>query len=417
MKELTIEQKAKAYDEAYKKVAIRFGSNVADEIFPELAESDDERIRKELIEFVKSRLAGFPQCERFIAWLKKMGEHLKFCKTIQVGDRVTRNEGGVLVNISQLKRVAKPRRTKPADKVEPNFNFKVGQWIVATGKCVYLIVKIDSFNVTLVDTNDDEYVFDASSLDDAHEWTIADAKDGDVLASELCDSIILFRGIKNNNVDFYCDYDFSKIDIPGDRFSVNNGQHYGNIEDSKDFHPATKEQRDVLMKAMTDAGYIFDFDKKELKKIEQSKLTEFEDAIKDMMNDYRDAIDDNDATIEEVKEHAAYLLSLIPQNPTAWSEEDENLFRCAIDAVEQESKVRTDGCLDEEVGKMVTDWLNSLKDRVQPQQKREWSEEDKKMFVNIKACLRNANKDYSAELDWLKSLRPQKQWKPSEEQL
>jgi len=47
----------------------------------------------------------------------------------------------------------------------------------------------------------------------------------------------------------------------------------------------------------------------------------------------------------------------------AWSEEDENLFRCAIDAVEQESKVRTDGCLDEEVGKMVTDWLKSLKDR------------------------------------------------------
>lgn len=33
MKELTIEYKAKAYDEAYKKVAVRFGSNVADEIF------------------------------------------------------------------------------------------------------------------------------------------------------------------------------------------------------------------------------------------------------------------------------------------------------------------------------------------------------------------------------------------------
>ena len=44
------------------------------EIFPELKESEDERIRKELIDFVKSRLAGFPQCEKFIAWLEKQGE-------------------------------------------------------------------------------------------------------------------------------------------------------------------------------------------------------------------------------------------------------------------------------------------------------------------------------------------------------
>jgi len=47
----------------------------------------------------------------------------------------------------------------------------------------------------------------------------------------------------------------------------------------------------------------------------------------------------------------------------AWNEEDENLFRCAIDAVEQESKVRADGCLDEEVGEMVINWLKSLKER------------------------------------------------------
>ena len=32
MKELSIEEKARNYDEVYKKVAVRFGSNVADEI-------------------------------------------------------------------------------------------------------------------------------------------------------------------------------------------------------------------------------------------------------------------------------------------------------------------------------------------------------------------------------------------------
>ena len=34
----------------------------------------------------------------------------------------------------------------------------------------------------------------------------------------------------------------------------------------EDVKPATKEQRDTLMKAIADAGYIFDFDKKKLKK-------------------------------------------------------------------------------------------------------------------------------------------------------
>ena len=48
----------------------------------------------------------------------------------------------------------------------------------------------------------------------------------------------------------------------------------------------------------------------------------------------------------------------------------------------------------------------------------EWSEEDKKMFVNIKACLRNANKDYSREVDWLKSIKPQpkQEWSREDEQ-
>ena len=50
-------------------------------------------------------------------------------------------------------------------------------------------------------------------------------------------------------------------------------------------------------------------------------------------------------------------------------------------------------------------------------QKHAWSEEDIKMFVNIKACLRNANKDYSREVDWLKSIkqRPKNEWSEEDE--
>lgn len=43
-------------------------------IFPELKESENERTRKELVDFINSHLAGFPQCEKYIAWIEKQGE-------------------------------------------------------------------------------------------------------------------------------------------------------------------------------------------------------------------------------------------------------------------------------------------------------------------------------------------------------
>jgi len=160
------------------------------------------------------------------------------------------------------------REAESIDKVEPNFN--VGDWVVENG--------VNRNPVQIISFEEDKgsgikvwfsngtgtYI---EFLKCYHKWTIQDAKDGDVIASELCDSIVLFKGIKDGNIDFYCDYDFSKIDIPGDRFTVNNGQHYGNVEDSKDFHPATKEQRDLLFQKMHEASYTFDFEKKELNKI------------------------------------------------------------------------------------------------------------------------------------------------------
>ena len=50
MKELSVKEKAKAYDKVREKIALRFGSNVSEEIFSEYEESEDERIRKELLE-------------------------------------------------------------------------------------------------------------------------------------------------------------------------------------------------------------------------------------------------------------------------------------------------------------------------------------------------------------------------------
>lgn len=76
MGELTIEEKAKRYDEAIDLVNSKWHYRnqpcIIDvsEIFPELKD-EDEIIKKELINFINSHLAGFPQCEKYIAWLKK----------------------------------------------------------------------------------------------------------------------------------------------------------------------------------------------------------------------------------------------------------------------------------------------------------------------------------------------------------
>lgn len=74
MKELSIEKKAKRYDKAIERAEglIDFCSDselkTLEYVFPELAMSKDEKIRKELIEFVKSR-GGFKQ--EWIVWIEK----------------------------------------------------------------------------------------------------------------------------------------------------------------------------------------------------------------------------------------------------------------------------------------------------------------------------------------------------------
>lgn len=85
MKELSIEEKARRYDEAIKLAKDSFnypdytGFIRADVVFPELKESEDERIRKALLEhFITfnqedNYLDGIP-FSHVVAWLEKKGE-------------------------------------------------------------------------------------------------------------------------------------------------------------------------------------------------------------------------------------------------------------------------------------------------------------------------------------------------------
>ena len=91
MKELSIEEKAKAYDEVREKIAIRFGSNVAEEIFSEYEESEDEKV----IKFITNELAclraieitgsnRYEELTNAIAWLEKQDEYAVACSEGQM---------------------------------------------------------------------------------------------------------------------------------------------------------------------------------------------------------------------------------------------------------------------------------------------------------------------------------------------
>ena len=82
---MTQEEKARAYDKAFEeaKNIHRFSSNIAEikrmeQIFPELKESEDERIRKELIKYFsegREYLSLIPyNKEEVLTWLEKQGK-------------------------------------------------------------------------------------------------------------------------------------------------------------------------------------------------------------------------------------------------------------------------------------------------------------------------------------------------------
>lgn len=119
----------------------------------------------------------------------------------------------------------------------------------------------------------------------------------------------------------------------------------------------------------------------------------------------------------------------LEQKP-AWSEEDEQMIQDIIEAM-QDIIEAIGTQYDVSDYKEMVDWLKSLKDRVQLQPKQEWSEEDEKMLNGIIEEIRpfgecpdyptDEDKEYyygrTKMIDWLKSLKPQNRWKPSEEQM
>lgn len=212
----------------------------AEHFFPELKESGDERIRKMLINFFSkgaennSSTNGISDKD-IVAWLEKRGEQIlansaKTCKEEQ----------------------------KPANKVEPKFH--EGEWIISNDKkSIYQVIEVKRGIYVIRDNADNhEYHIGIEECEKSGRiWTIHYAKNGDVLASGQ--DIFIFKEIRGAWIYCYCLGDNDGL-FMANSYDLMRYNYYDVI------HPATKEQRDILYKAMVDAGYEWsDKDRKLIK--------------------------------------------------------------------------------------------------------------------------------------------------------
>lgn len=222
------------------------------------------------------------------------------------------------------------------NKVEQKF--KVGDWIVGANNVLKIISLNDELNCYIaVTTNNEEvkipYYFDDGQghMCSYHLWTIDDAKDGDVLANK--NAIFIFK-CKYRNGSSLCR---SYLGIIGTSESVSLDFDFGII----DVHPATKEQRDNLNKIlMANQGVIFDFEKRELKKIEpknykQQLMSEITDLVKDYI-----------------------------KQEFAWSEEDEYQINTILHGLDMKKEIYKKRRKQSRREQIQYNWLKSLKERV-----------------------------------------------------
>ena len=311
------------------------------EIFPELKESEDEGIRKSIIAILNNYVDNSNTFKpKMIAWLEKQGEQ----------------------NLANSAKTC---------KIEPKFN--EGDWVFIEDVKGY---KNGPFQIKVVDSFgysfDEYYTIPFMYEELLSKWTIQDAKDGDVLFQDLMGGkTFIYNGVNSNMAilySFIISNDGEDI-LPYNIGKPNTG--IGNIEENKNIiHPATKEQRDTFFAKMKEAGYEWDAEKKELKKIEhpecsKDNLSDFESYLCLMFQKFRTkGICTNGEIIDFVEEHVQKLKNTLCH---AWSEEDERNLNDAILFIETGTY-----SLDKD---NLINWLKSLKDRYT------WKPSDEQMKI------------------------------------
>ena len=250
---------------------------ILETLIPELQESEDEKIRKWIIDDIRYNMNNEPlnnseykkKAEKAIAWLEKQGEQKPAKNIVEIwkdmrlevyqqasGNRHEANYSDDTTKMFSLNDIdeifEKISEQKLADKDESIFN--VGDWVTNGSDCTFQIASIkngmyyDINNCGSDIENTDKYYY---------LWTIQDAKEGDVLATDK--SVFIYAKVLYSKPYAYCGVD--KFGVFKDNCLKNN---WANSVDN--IHPATKEQRDTLFAAMKAEGYEWDAEKKIVKK-------------------------------------------------------------------------------------------------------------------------------------------------------
>lgn len=210
-------------------------TKMAEIIFPELKESEDEKTKR-ILHSISSKIS-FHLRDIFTeeefqcfdawsdAWLEEQGK--------------------------SAQEAVKEQPIDNTNKVKPKF--KVGDCVVRKNGCCFyndrkaaLITKID----------EEQYWFDNGTwleAEDIRHWTIEDAKEGDILASKTTSCVLIFKGIYGST-DFYSHYNTEEPE-DYDGWNRNN------------FLPATVEQREFLFSKMKEEGYKWDAKNKAIIKL------------------------------------------------------------------------------------------------------------------------------------------------------
>ena len=377
MANFTIEQKAKAYDEALEianaayKDEDRHLKATLERIFPELKESEDERIKKAIIsgmtalkEQGKETFAAI-HINDCIAWLEKQGELANFLSK-GLDNAHKRIDELIQKNNELCIKLEKQSGQKTVGKIKPKFH--EGEWIT-NGDYTWKIVEIKPLDYILQSQYGNIVDDNISYVDEQfHSFTIEDAKDGDVLAIEwnqnndVWEKILIFKALNDIGVEGYGNT-FKNKDLS---FTDENVPYYSKTW-TKTLHPATKEQCYLLFSKIIEAGYEWDAEKKELKKVD-AELTDFEKSLKHIMIETLECGDTRNLKAD------AEMLLRFAQKPTEWSEDDEKL------------------------ASRIEGWLDTLCD---------YLKDSSPEYVE----------DVKDVVEQLKSIKPQNKWKPSDEQI
>jgi hypothetical protein len=108
-------------------------------------------------------------------------------------------------------------------------------------------------------------------------------------------------------------------------------------------------------------------------------------------------------------------MKLIEEQKPAWSEEDKRIID---NLISQLGNLYARKLIKEETKDKYVNWLKLLKDRVLPKPAK-WSEEDWNYIADLISYFDGSSLQHDTPdvISWLKSLRPQNKWKPSDKQM